>query len=125
MQQRERLRLILEKQNLDLNEDILLIYREIGDGKGKFVYKNGDEYEGDFLHGQRHGNGTMRYASDQSIYEGEWQCNQQHGNGTKNWGDGIVYIGEWQNDKMHGKGHYTLSCGTIIEGQFEYDEFAE
>lgn len=123
--QREQLRALLEKQNLELNEDILHIYSEIGDGEGKFTYTNGDYYEGTFLNGYRHGRGTMIYAADNAMYEGEWKHNLQEGWGVKNWGDGIVYEGEWKDDKMHGTGKYTLSCGTIIEGRFENDEFAE
>lgn len=123
--QKQALQVLLEKQNMELNDDILAIYRDIGDGVGRFVYSNGDEYEGEFLHGQRHGTGTMFYASDQSVYEGQWQHNQQHGHGMRNWGDGILYVGAWENNQMHGQGKYTLACGTIIEGRFENDEFAE
>jgi hypothetical protein len=123
--QKEQLQKLLEERNIHANEDMLHIYSEIGDKKGKFLYTNGDEYDGDFLSGQRHGYGVMIYASDNSIYDGEWKHNKQDGYGTKNWGDGIAYEGEWKDDMMHGKGRYTLSCGTVIEGRFECDEFAE
>lgn len=121
---RNELALLLEKQNIEANEDMLRIYQEIGNNSGKFTYTNGDQYEGEFVSGQRHGKGVMIYAADESIYEGEWKVNKQEGFGVKNWGDGIVYEGEWKDDKMHGQGKYTLSCGTIIEGLFECDEFA-
>lgn len=124
-QQKEELAIILAKQDIALHEDITRIYQDIGDARGKFCYANGDEYEGDFWKGQRHGQGTMLYAQDNSMYTGAWEHNQQHGYGIKDWGDGIRYEGEWKGDKMHGIGKYSMSCGTVIEGRFEYDEFAE
>merc|ERR1711998_606293 len=32
-------------------------------GKGKAVYKNADEYEGEYQEGKRHGKGIYRFAS--------------------------------------------------------------
>ncbi|CAF3897884.1 unnamed protein product [Adineta steineri] len=54
-------------------------------------------YEGNFLNGRRHGQGTFYYSS-----------------GTK-------YIGEWKSDQKHGKGKVILRNGTIIEADFSYD----
>jgi hypothetical protein len=122
---REQLRVQLERQNIEADEDILCIFHEIGDGPGKYLYRNGDEYEGDFVSGQRHGRGVMVYAADGAVYEGEWKKNKQDGHGRKDWGDGIVYEGAWKDDCMHGQGRYTMSCGSVIEGLFERDEFAE
>jgi len=31
-------------------------------GKGKAIYKNGDEYEGDYEEGKRHGHGVYKWA---------------------------------------------------------------
>lgn len=122
--QQEKLRVLLEQQNIEASDDMLTIFQDIGDRKGKYLYHNGDEYEGEFLSGQRHGQGTIVYASDSSCYEGDWFQNMQHGHGKQSWGDGIEYIGQWKEGKMHGQGRYTLSCGSVIEGLFENDEFA-
>ncbi|CAF1003902.1 unnamed protein product [Adineta steineri] len=54
-------------------------------------------YEGNFLNGRRHGQGTFYYSS-----------------GTK-------YIGEWKSDQKHGKGKVILRNGTVIEADFSYD----
>lgn len=43
-------------------------------------YANGERFEGDWVHGKRHGQGTYTYA------------------------DGSVYTGQWDNDRIHGKG---------------------
>ncbi|CAF1308496.1 unnamed protein product [Rotaria sordida] len=54
-------------------------------------------YEGNFVDGRRHGQGTFYYSS-----------------GTK-------YIGEWKADQKHGKGKVILRNGTVIEADFLND----
>ena len=44
------------------------------------MYANGERFEGDWVHGKRHGQGTYTYA------------------------DGSVYTGQWDNDRIHGTG---------------------
>ena len=41
---------------------------------GKLTLMTGDIYEGDFLNGKRHGNGTMYFKEplEGIIYKGEW-----------------------------------------------------
>jgi hypothetical protein len=48
---------------------------------GKYIYPNGDIYEGDFKHRKRQGQGSMRYSY------------------------GIVETGRWAEDKIRGKIH--------------------
>jgi hypothetical protein len=50
---------------------------QIGNTKGAFTYTNGDVYDGEFLNGERHGNGVMTYIEDGSVYEGQW-ANGRH-----------------------------------------------
>lgn len=54
-------------------------------------------YEGNFLDGRRHGQGTFYYSS-----------------GTK-------YVGEWKADQKHGKGKVVFRNGTTIEADFVND----
>lgn len=49
-------------------------------GKGKYTFKNGD------------------------IYEGEWKQNNYHGKGTLLYHDGTYFKGLWKNDLKHGQG---------------------
>jgi hypothetical protein len=41
-------------------------------GKGKYIFSNGDYYEGDFFNGNFEGKGKMT-KSNGSYYEGEWK----------------------------------------------------
>lgn len=46
------------------------------------VYANGERFEGDWVHGKRHGKGTYTYA-DGSVYTGQWDNDRIHGNGAR------------------------------------------
>jgi len=50
-------------------------------GYGKYKYKNGDVYEGDFIESKRHGLGEYVY-NDQSYYRGEWENDCKSGRGV-------------------------------------------
>ena len=68
-----------------------------------------------------------RMETSYTTYEGEWLHGKHHGQGTKEWGDGITYVGTFKANQMHGHGRYTLvdeSCGEdVMEGTFANDEF--
>ena len=55
-------------------------YQGVGVGRGKCVLANGDEYEGEFTGGKRHGNGKCKYANG-GVYKGEWNEGKRHGRG--------------------------------------------
>jgi hypothetical protein len=62
---------------------------------GKYIWSNGDEYEGDWENEEINGNGTFK-SSKGTHYDGEWKSNLKHGKGTLKNQDGI-YIGEFEN----------------------------
>lgn len=87
---------------------------------GNFIERYGTEgmFEGEFLHGMRHGKGTYEFR--QEVYEGEWRWDQRHGQGTQKSADGTTIMGEWQNGKPHGHASIIDEKGTVIyEGQFQ------
>jgi hypothetical protein len=43
-------------------------------GEGRYIFKNGDKYEGSFLNNQFNGHGT--YTKDGKIYSGTWEKNE-------------------------------------------------
>jgi hypothetical protein len=63
-------------------------------GFGKYYFKSGDRYEGDFVADLRHGNGTEFYFS------------------------GEKFQGTWKNDKISGVGTYYIANGTRRVGNY-------
>ena len=68
-------------------------------GKGTFIWPNGDRYEGDWVNGQRTGQGKYFYSSGGGVYTGEWKNNNRHGEGTMIWNDGVKEVAIWEMDK--------------------------
>jgi radial spoke head protein 1 len=114
-------------------------------GDGKATLPNGDNYEGSYEHGLRHGYGVYKFAStgtgarylgeyhrgkrngkgtmyypDGSVYKGQWADNQRNGQGVYTYANGDIYEGIWVNNLRHGQGTYTYSSdshkGTVFEG---------
>ena len=67
------------------------IYGSDGNGKGKYVWENGDSYVGNYKDGKRNDNGTFTWAS------------------------GNKYVGEWKDGKLHGQGAMYNSYGTLTK----------
>lgn len=87
---------------------------------GHFIESYGTDgrYEGEFLHGMRHGKGQHEFRGE--VYDGEWKWDQRHGWGTLTLGDGSQTRGEWQSGKPHGFTSMIDAHGTITyEGEFK------
>ena len=95
-------------------------YKEEQHGKGKFIYKNGDKYIGEYRNNKMWGKGTY-YFSDGTIYEGEWVDNAREGHGKMTDPDGSYYEGEWKNNQRNGYGKEVNRNGQY-EGYFKFDE---
>ena len=82
-----------------------------------YVWENGDNYQGEFVDGLFHGNGSIVY-SDRSSYVGEWKDGKQNGQGTYTFSDGSSYTGEWKDGKQNGQGASTFSDGSSYVGEW-------
>ncbi|QED23552.1 MORN repeat-containing protein [Candidatus Deianiraea vastatrix] len=95
--------------------------------RGRFVYDNGDYFDGEFsitslgLNKCVAYNGRKKFP-DGSIYEGEFLKDKKHGKGKLILSDGSIYEGEFLKDKKHGKGKLTLPDGLMYEGEFQDDD---
>ncbi|XP_058476758.1 radial spoke head 10 homolog B [Solea solea] len=81
-------------------------------------YCRSNRYTGDFVQGQRHGQGTFFYAGG-ATYEGEWRSNKKHGKGKFTFKDGHVVEGEFKDDQMitpdvFGNRSLTPLCGVCL-----------
>lgn len=59
-------------------------------GKGKYIWKDGNEYEGDWVDDLKEGNGTFRWACG-DIYEGQYTKDKREGTGLKTYINGDTY----------------------------------
>ena len=50
-------------------------------GRGEFVWPNGDKFIGDYVEGKRNGPGEMIFQNGNS-YKGTWKAGLYHGEGT-------------------------------------------
>ena len=99
----------------------------IENGHGKYTYKNGDVYEGEWKDFQRHGQGKL-IQTDGTSWEGPWFKDKKHGRGiatifgTK---DAMTY----ENDKIikiweignieNGHGKHIYRNGKVYEGEWK------
>ena len=92
------------------------------DGKGKEVYKNGEEYVGQFLRGKKHGFGIY-YKPGQYRYSGNFLNNKRNGYGVVNYENGAVYKGNFKNGVFDGKGTFVDEKNVEKTGQWKDEEF--
>lgn len=52
-----------------------------------------------------HGQGKYTWK-DGRCYEGQYERDRKHGMGTYTWSDGRQYIGMWKDGRQHGEGRY-------------------
>lgn len=86
-------------------------------GKGRWLYANGDRYIGEFVNGISHGRGAYYYANG-DIYKGEFTNGERHGYGTMQWLNGDKYIGEYHKGVRQGDGTYYFGDGREQKGRF-------
>jgi len=86
-------------------------------GKGKYVYEIGTEYEGEFRNGLPHGYGTCRFYNGDE-HTGAWKDNKQDGEGTYRYADGTVKTGTWK-DGVHIAADAASSASGCISGNCE------
>lgn len=78
-------------------------------GNGSYSYKNGDRYVGEWRHNEKHGIGRLTYAIE-GEYFGRFENGKRHGEGVFTYKkSNDVYSGFWQYGQKHGEGTYTFS----------------
>eukprot|EP00927_Polykrikos_kofoidii_P071206 TRINITY_DN67506_c0_g1_i1.p1 TRINITY_DN67506_c0_g1~~TRINITY_DN67506_c0_g1_i1.p1 ORF type:complete len:395 (+),score=35.52 TRINITY_DN67506_c0_g1_i1:107-1186(+) len=94
------------------------LYHNMNNGTYIEQYGNTGQYEGDFMNGMRHGNGTHTWSGE--VYEGQWRWDNRHGWGSLRLADGSSVKGDWERGKPHGFATMTDAEGKITyEGEFK------
>lgn len=86
-------------------------------GKGRYIYPNGDKYIGEFKDSKLDGRGVYTFKNG-NVYRGQFKNNMRHGYGTYRWVNGDTYIGEYEDNKRQGQGAYKWKNGDLYEGSF-------
>jgi hypothetical protein len=76
-------------------------------GKGARVYWNGEKYDEEWEHGEKHGKGVQTWGGN--TYEAEFVRGEMDGKGVITFANGDKYEGGWENGKEHGKGVLTFA----------------
>lgn len=67
----------------------------------RYIFANGDIYDGDFQRDQAWGRGIYRTAVSGNragdCYVGGWEADRRHGKGTLRWANGSRYEVRWAN----------------------------
>jgi len=53
-------------------KEVLFLREEYGDGRGKYIYPNGEKYVGDWKNGKYNGHGTFTYPHG-NMYVGQFK----------------------------------------------------
>lgn len=87
------------------------------DGRGKYQFANGDTYEGDVKAGVIIGRGTY-VAKNGDVFEGSFVGGKPHGVGVYRFATGDRYEGEMDQGRLQGRGRYVNKNGDRIEAPF-------
>jgi hypothetical protein len=80
--------------------------------EGKGLYKSTNfTYEGDFVHGQQHGEGVLQLPD--GVYTGAFDRGERQGHGKFEFKNKSVYVGEFANGMFHGVGVFTEPTGRV------------
>lgn len=102
---------------------------QIEKGTGKFVFANGDQYEGEYEHQvnaseesasiERSGQGVLKCANG-VVYSGSWRHDKLNGpGGLFEHPSGCRYEGEFRDGLFDGTGVYFWPNGSSYEGEFK------
>lgn len=96
-------------------------------GQARCTYPNGDQYDGMFENGTRHGKGKYTYWMEfepanlnrPESFEGTFKENLKTGLGLMKYRSGAFYHGHFSEGQRHGEGTFKYTNGDIYSGLWE------
>jgi hypothetical protein len=87
------------------------------DGAVTVSWGDGWRYDGEMLHGQFDGEGTL-VNNKGDHFEGWWKAGKLNGSGSVTRANGERYDGAWKNDLPNGQGLLVRADGSRLQGEF-------
>lgn len=88
-------------------------------GKGKFQYKSGNLYIGDYSEGNKTGKGIFTFASSGNKYDGDWINSKMSGEGIMYISNGDIFNGIFFDDKMVNGNYYIKELNKTYQVEFK------
>ncbi|XP_022745754.1 phosphatidylinositol 4-phosphate 5-kinase 9-like isoform X2 [Durio zibethinus] len=85
------------------------------EGRGRYVWRGGCVYEGEWRLGMTHGTGKIQWPSG-TVYDGEFSGGYMHGTGTYIGSNKLTYKGAWKLNLKHGLGYQVYPNGDVFDG---------
>ena len=82
-------------------------------GQGCYKWVNGEEYTGEWSHGQMNGEGIYKHLD--CTYEGQFKKGQRSGRGKVTLKTGVQEEGKWSNGKKDGQFKVVMVDGSLLE----------
>ncbi|GHV13681.1 hypothetical protein FACS1894219_08810 [Clostridia bacterium] len=90
-------------------------------GNGKYIFANGNYFEGEWVDGSFHGLGKITWVTSGSYYVGEFKDDTISGYGKYVFENGSSYEGELEDGMFHGKGKYIWADKSYYDGEWKED----
>lgn len=88
-------------------------------GRGTYVWNDGDRYVGQYRNGKRNGFGTYFFKNG-DRFMGKYRDGKRNGKGVYMWASGARYEGNYTDSKRHGAGKYTSASGQTSYSMYNY-----
>jgi serine/threonine protein kinase len=110
------------KQRIDYNAGYYEgeVKDEKPNGYGKYVFNNGNWYEGYWKNGMLNGQATHYSAEAKRTDKGEYKDNKRTGKGRMEWENGNWFEGEWNDNGFNGQAtYYNASAKRTDKGEYK------
>merc|ERR1719154_917978 len=87
---------------------IIPVSNDLKNGKGKYVFSNGD-----WKDGLRHGQGVYVWKDKNEKYEGSWLAGVKEGSGKFTYASGDIFSGPYVAGNRHGMGELVKEDGEV------------